>query len=311
MTVRRWTAGLLLFVPVMVGFTVMLAADAPFARWGLHLAAALLGWFVYLIVRQVPGDGAWMGSRWLPMMGVGLVGSTLLAADIDGVNRWHLVGPLRLHCSALLTPLLLVVAAGAVRARPVAMGIMLTACQLVHLAQPDAGQATALGGAGAWVLMKGTTSSAARGLGIANAATGVIVWMCPDPLPPAPFVEDIVAVAFRVAPLVGVLSLLSMIPIALAPLTIAPAHTADLTVNRARTGLALYLAGTIVVPLFGEFPVPLLGFGPSPIVGAFLGLAALETLARPAYVMTDDRVHIPRRPRGASNHPYPFTELRA
>jgi hypothetical protein len=295
----------------MVGFVVMLAGGAPLARWGVHLAAALLGWFAYLIVQQLPGAGAWMGSRWLPVVGVGLVGSTLLAADIDGVNRWHLVGPLRLHCSALLTPLLVVVAAGAAQARPVATGVMLTACQLVHLAQPDAGQATALGAAGAWVLLKGTSSPVARGLGLASAACGAMVWLRPDPLPPAPFVEDIVAVAFRVTPLVGALSLLSMIPIALAPLTIAPAHTADPSVNEARTGLAMYFVGTIVAPLFGEFPVPLLGFGPSPIVGAFLGLAALEILARPAPVVTDDSASNPRKPRGASNDTHRFSELPA
>lgn len=309
MTVRRWTAGLLLFVPVVVGVAVMLAGGAPGARWGVHLAAAFLGWFAYLIIQQLPGDSAWIGSRWLPMVGVGLVASSLLAAGIDGVHRWHLVGPLRLHCSALLTPVLLVVAAGAVRARPVATGVMLTACQLVHLAQPDAGQATALGAAGAWVLMRGTTSFVARGLGIACAASSAMVWMRPDPLPPAPFVEDIVAVAFRVTPLFGVLSLLSMIPIVLAPLTIAPTH-ATASVNQARTGLALYLVGTMAVPLFGEFPVPLLGFGASPVVGAFLGLAALEILARRAQVAPDDRAPIPRTPRGASNAPHRLAELR-
>jgi hypothetical protein len=310
MTVRRGTAGLLLFVPVLVGFAVMLAGGALFPRWGVHLAAALLGWFAYLLVQRLPGDGAWLRSRWLPMVGVGLVGSTLLAADIDGVNRWHLVGPLRLHCSALLTPVLVVVAANAVRARPIATGAMLSACQLVHLAQPDAGQATALGAAGAWVLMKGTTSRTARGLGIAIALSSAIVWLRHDPLPPAPFVEDIVAVAFRVTPLLGVLAVLSMMPIALAPLLVAPAHTADPTVNASRIGLALYLAGTLVVPFFGEFPVPLLGFGPSPLVGAFLGLAALQILARPAPVVTDGRAPIPPKPRGASNLPHRLTELR-
>jgi hypothetical protein len=305
MTMRRGTAGLLLFVPVMVGFAVMLAGGAPVTRWGVQLAALLLGWLAYLIVRRLSGDGAWTRSRWLPILGVGFLGSTLLAADIDGVNRWHLIGPLRLHCSALLTPVLVVVAAGAVRARPVATAVMLTACQLVHVAQPDAGQATALGAAGAWVLMNGTTSPLAGGLGIASAAFSAIAWMRPDPLPPAPFVEDIVAVAFRVTPLVGVLSLLSMIPIALAPLTIAPAPRAAPTANNARTGLALYLVGTMVVPFFGEFPIPLLGFGPSPVVGAFLGLAALEILARAQQIVTDDdRATLPRNMRGDSNAPH-------
>ena len=311
MKVRRWTAGLLLFVPVMVGFAVMVVGGAPAARWGVHLAAALLGWFAYLIIQQLPGEGAWVGSRWLPVVGVGLVGSTLLGADIDGVNRWHLVGPLRLHGSALLTPLLMVVAAGTVRARPIATGVMLTACQLVHLAQPDAGQATALGAASAWVLLKGTTSPVARGLVIASAVSSALVWLRPDPLPHAPFVEDIVAVAFRVAPLVGVLALLSVIPLVLAPLANAPAHATDPAVNDARTGLALYLAGTIVVPFFGEFPVPLLGFGPSPMVGAFVGLAALEILARRAETVTGTHASSPQEPRGASNVVHRLTELRA
>jgi hypothetical protein len=178
---------------------------------------------------------------------------------------------------------------------------MLIACQLVHLAQPDAGQATALGAAGAWVLMTGTTSPAARSLAIASAASSAVVWMRRDPLPPAAFVEDIVAVAFRVTPLLGALALLSMIPIVLAPLTIAPAHMAHPTVNKARTGLSLYLAGTIVVPFFGEFPVPLLGFGPSPVVGTFLGLAALEILARRAQVVTDHPAPISPKSGDASN----------
>ncbi|HEX6277252.1 MAG TPA: hypothetical protein VFZ53_29625 [Polyangiaceae bacterium] len=264
---------------MLVGFAVMLAGGAPLARWGVHLVSALLGWFAYLIVRRLPGDGGWTGSRWVALASVAVIGSTLLGASVDGVLRWHLIGPLRIHCSALLAPVLIVAAAGAVRARPVATGLCLTACQLVHVAQPDAGQATALGVAAAWLLLKEASLPVARALGIANAAAIAIAWMRPDPLPPAPFVEDIIAVAFRSAPLLGVVALLSMIPVVIAPL--APTHAAAATTGKsARVSLALYLAGTIVVPVFGEFPVPLLGFGPSPVVGAFLGLAALDALVR-------------------------------
>jgi hypothetical protein len=286
MMMWRRFGGLLLFMPVLVGFAVMLAGGAPLARWGVHLVSALFGWFAYLIVRRLPGDGGWTGSRWVALASVVVIGSTLLGSAIDGVLRWHLIGPLRLHCSALLTPVLIVMAAGAVKARPIATGLCLTACQLVHVAQPDAGQATALGVAAAWLLVKEASSPVARALGIANAAAIAIAWMRPDPLPPAPFVEDIVAVAFRGAPLVGVVALLSMIPIVLAPLASTPASAAAPPGKSARVGLALYLAGTIVAPAFGEFPVPLLGFGPSPVVGAFLGLAALDALVRRHQVAT-------------------------
>lgn len=280
MMVWRRLRELLLFVPVLVGLAVMLDAGAPLARWGVHLVSALLGWFTYLIVRRLPGDGGWTGSRWLALASVAVIGSTLLGAAVDGVLRWHLIGPLRLHCSALLAPVLIVMAAGAIRARPIATGLCLTVCQLVHVAQPDAGQATALGVAAAWLLVKEANSLVARALGIANAAAIAVAWLRPDPLPPAPFVEDIVAVAFRGGSLVGVLALLSMIPLVLAPLAPTLASAASPTGKSARVSLALYLAGTIVVPVFGEFPVPLLGFGPSPVVGAFLGLAALDVLVR-------------------------------
>ncbi len=271
----------LLFLPVLVGFAVMLAGGAPLARWGVHLASALFGWLVYLIVRRLPSNGGWTDSRWLTLASVVVIGSTLLGSAVDGVLRWHLIGPLRLHCSALLAPVLIVVAAGAVTARPFATGLCLAACQLVHVAQPDAGQATALGVAAAWLLVTQASSPLTRAFVVtANAAVIAIAWMRPDPLPPAPFVEDIVAVAFRVAPLLGVVALLSMIPIVLAPLVATPESAAASTGKNARIGLALYFAATIVVPVFGEFPVPLLGFGSSPVVGAFLGLAALDALVR-------------------------------
>jgi hypothetical protein len=300
MMVWRRLGGLLLFVPVLVGFGVMLAAGAPLTRWGVHLVSALFGWFAYLIVRRLPGHGGWTSSQWLALASVAVIGSTLLGAAIDGVLRWHLIGPLRLHCSALLAPVLIVVAAGAVKARPLATGLGLTACQFVHVAQPDAGQATALGAAAAWLLVKEASSPVARALGIANAAAIPIAWMRPDPLPPAPFVEDIVAVAFRAAPLVGVVALLSMIPILLAPLAPTPAVTAAPSGKSARVSLALYLAGTIVVPVFGEFPVPLLGFGPSPVVGAFLGIAALDVLVRRHQVAADSGAPCSSKPSDAS-----------
>ena len=122
MMVWRRSRELLLFVPVLVGFAVMLAGGAPLARWGVHLVSALFGWFAYLIVRRLPGDGGWTGSRWLALASVAVIGSTLFGAAVDGVLRWHLIGPLRLHCSALLAPVLVVVAAGAVKARPIATG---------------------------------------------------------------------------------------------------------------------------------------------------------------------------------------------
>lgn len=246
----------------------MYADGAAPGRWALHLVVVALAWGLWGIARAARRTGRGTGGVEL-LVGLALLGATLRTEGIEGVRRWLPCGALRLHASALLAPLVLVSLARLARQGRVglALGAAL-AVQCVHLLQPDAGQSTAFGLASLVLFVRRGGAGLAVGGGVLGLAIGT--WWRADPLPPAPFVEDIVARGFRQGWGVGGLALLSLLLTALSPLR--PGSRDD----DARAALAMYFAASAVVTHFGEFPVPLLGFGPSPVIGAFVALGMLE-----------------------------------
>lgn len=277
---RRW---LLLCVPVLLGASIMALGHAPLARSGVQLAACVFGLAAYFILTRAPWQFSRGAVRWVGCAAAGVVALTLARSGIQGVQRWHDVGPLLVQPSALLTPALLVLAAAEQVRRPLVAHGLLGLVQVVHLLQPDAGQATALGLGGA--VLAGSVAQPRLKLLVASLylTSGAAAWLAPDPLPPAAFVEDIVSRAFALTPVVGVVALVSLGLLVVAPLSGA---SAERTSRGAAWALATYFAGSLLGPCFGEFPVPLLGFGSSPLVGAFLGLAALRLLETPQYART-------------------------
>lgn len=271
----RAPAWALPLVPLVVGVVVMVLGGAPAARWGLHLGAGVMGLLAYAgaaaIPRRVVGKVAVPGA----VVGIVLVASTLLVAGMEGVRRWHDLGPVKLHLSALLAPMLLVFAASRMRSRPLVAHAVLASLQVVHVLQPDAGQATAFGVAAmVCTVALGTGASRAVWTGLYGASI-VGAWLRPDPLGPAPFVEDIVGRASVMSPLAGVLAAISLVALVAAPWALRRGEKRAERESWSIATLGAYLAASVIVPVFGEFPVPLLGFGLSPVLGAFAGLAAL------------------------------------
>jgi hypothetical protein len=262
---------------VLVGTIVMVASGAPPARMGAHVASGVIGLASYVAVKaarvRVPASGALVAA----FLGVAAVASTLLADGIGGVSRWYELGPLRLHPSALLAPSLLVFAAVHASTRPGRAHVVMALLQVVHVLQPDAGQATALGAAAVVVTLGGPPGPGRTGGALAYGLSIAAAWLRPDPLPPAPFVEDIVWRAFALAPALGVLAVLSLLAFTAAPLVSGGRASLPAAVL-AQRALAAYFVGSLLAAAAGEFPIPLLGLGPSPTVGAFLGLGALERL---------------------------------
>lgn len=275
LTVRlRIPAWVVLLVPIAVGAGVMRAHGAPPARWGMQAVVALAALLAYLALRAAPRLPAWAAG----LAGLFVVG-TLLTPGIEGVRRWYELGPIRLHPSALVSPTLLVVAARHLRGRPGAVHALLLAVQLVHALQPDAGQATAFG-LGALVVTAGTPLPARWRLpALGSLSLAAVAWLRPDPLPPAPFVEDIVERALDLGVAAGAAALVSLGLVAIAPLL--PPRPTGREAAVAAVALAVYLAASVAVVAFGEFPVPLLGFGPSPLLGAYLALAVLHQRPSP------------------------------
>jgi cell division protein FtsW (lipid II flippase) len=288
MSRAAWAGPLALLVPLGTGVAVMIAAGAPRGRWALHLTSGALGLIAYVAVRAAcrSRDRAASGTGRIPVGAIVLsaafagLAATLAAAGLEGVHRWIRLGPVLLHPSALFCPLVLVLAWHRLASHPRSTLLLLLAIQAVHIAQPDAGQATAFGAAAAVLVLgrRALLGAATAALATALAAASVaIAWTRPDPLAPAPFVEDIVSRAFGLGALWGVLALASLILLGGAPLLGCAAGEGLSPALSARTALVVYLAGSLGVVLAGEFPVPLLGFGSSPVIGAFLGLALLAS----------------------------------
>lgn len=301
MRARSLVPALAASTAVIAGVAVMIARDAPPSRWAVQLAAWVVAALLYLALRT-GGPAAARTRQVMPVLAVLFIGASLVAPGIEGVHRWLRAGPIQLHPSALLAPWLLVLAAAptvaaAAEAAPAKRGAELTVpsvalliVQLLHLAQPDAGQATAVaaGAATAALARRPRPGATALALAVAHFVLAALTWYRPDPLGPATFVEDILAHAFALGAPVGLVSVATLLAVAASPILVSgPRRRGDGHQREAgadatpvAAGLAAYLAASMVVHAFGEFPVPLLGFGASPIIGTFIGLAALERVRR-------------------------------
>lgn len=274
----RIPAGALLCIPIFIGAMIMAACDAPVARWGLHSAIGVGGLLSYIAITRAPklSEDARRGAA---VLGFLLIASTQLSGGIDGVHRWLQLGALRIHPSALLGPALLMFAASHRDARPALTHAFLLSVQALHVLQPDAGQATAFGAAAIAILAPRLTAPNVL-LALAYGSSIAGAWLRPDPLPPAPFVEDIFARAFQLGPAVGAVAVISLVPAILSPWLVTHPDTLPTENQPPARALGVYFVISSLVVLIGEFPVPLLGFGPSPALGAFFGLAALQRLCQ-------------------------------
>jgi len=198
---------------------------------------------------------AWAAGRrealpgWVPWLATLGIAATLLAPGLDGVHRWLPLGPLRLAASAALAPWLLAAVAGA--PGPGALAALAVA-QAVHLAQPDAAQATALA-VGALPLLLGRRTASGAAAAALLTGSAAVAWQPADSLQPVAHVEGILELAWRSGPPWFALAA-GALALAFLPLRRSPAAAA-------------YLAAAVACTFGGAFPVPLLGAGAGPVLG--------------------------------------------
>lgn len=271
-------AAWLLLLPIAAGAGVMFASGAPASRYAVQLASGVAGLLLAVAIPRVrklpPRVGAGLAALAVVAVGAPLV----VGASVEGVRRWIEIGAFRVHPSMLLTPPLLVFTARRLERRPWVGHAILIALQVAHALAPDAGMATAVGAAAIALTLAGDPPRRVWMTPVYGASIA-LAWLRPDPLGPAPFVEDIVARAFALSPIVGGLGLVALGCGALGPLMSRGSDRSALE-RATAVALATYFVGLAVVPLVGAFPVPLLGFGASPVIGAFLGMAAFDRARR-------------------------------
>ena len=95
-----------------------------------------------------------------------------------------------------------------------------------------------------------------------------------DRLPPVPHVEGILTLVASTGIPWAVLGLASLL---LLPLPFFASFARSR--NHVALALGIYVAMTVLAPLWGTFPVPVMGYGASPILGYFIALALCDRRA--------------------------------
>lgn len=262
--------GGLSLVALAVGCGVAAASGVPAAVWLRNPIAWTVG-------AAAASGFAWRaGSRTalvvLALAPLGLAAS-LLNAGPQGVHRWIDAGPLHLNVAQVLLPAAIVALAG--QARPWRWLIAALIMALL-IAQPDASQATAFGGALFALIGVSTLTRPARVAGMLVSGVAIAAsWLRPDPLGPVPEVEEIMRLAAELSPVAAVVAWVALIAAVGSPALMRT--PGDGGASRA---LCAYAVLSALMPLIGPFPVPLVGMAMSPILGLWLGVGLLAARAR-------------------------------
>lgn len=266
--------GALSLATVGLGCLICALADVPASIWMRNLIAWAVGLVVALGIASLAGKRA---ATVLLGLAAVLVAASLLGPAQQGVHRWLAVGPLSVNLALVVLPMA-VVALDWTRERATSWGLALILLGLLVL-QPDASQATAFAGAVVLIAFRAPFSKPVR-VGLVTVAAGLAAfsWLRADPLPPVPEVEEIVALAWGLMPVLAVTAVVLILSTSLAP-TLG-ARLAGAGPSGIATPLSVYFLLTAGMTLFGAFPMPLLGIGMSPIVGFWLGVGLLAAQIR-------------------------------
>lgn len=270
--------GLLFLAPlpaIALGAWVAAGHGVSWVAFLPNVAACLLG---SLAARGLGGMGPAVRERAaivVPVVAFLGIAATLLLPGIDGVTRWLPLGPLRLNMSAACAPCLFLGFTASRQGVRLGALVLLLLAQLVHLAQPDAAQASALA-AGVLPLLAGRllVGRLAGGVGAAVLLLiAAVAWTRPDALAPLDHVERILwLTAARGAP--SWLALLLTGFVLFAPLALLGMAKRPLSFPLA-SGFACYLAALVVATFFGNFPVPAVGAGAGPVLGWYAMIGVL------------------------------------
>lgn len=280
----RWSWPLLGVAPACLwGACIMVLHRAPWSMPITNIVAALLGLLGVGLLSPSLISLVLKRPFVVAVFVLATMSATLLDAGLDGVHRWVRLGPIRLHPAALATPLLLLTIVIAWERRKAALTIILIAAGLaLHIAQPDAGQATAFA-AGAILLAAIPDKRIVARLSLVILASlgAFTAWTRPDPLLGVAMVEDIVPRAFAMHAGLGIVAVITLVMLPGAAIGIAQQSKTNRLRRLYGLTLAAYFAASIIVVAIGEFPTPVLGFGASPIWGALWGLGLLERIQDP------------------------------
>lgn len=253
----------------LLGLTVAVGHGVAWTAYAPNIVALVVGTLLLVVARSTGQSRAETLVRVIPVVAAGTIAVSLFGDGVEGVHRWIALGPLHLNASEIFAPwLLLGFRSSRLRVRKAAAVVVVVA-QVIHVVQPDAGQASALV-AGALPLLA-IPSSVTRRFGgvVASVALAlcILAWLRRDPLAPVDHVERIFfltaakGAGWSMAAVVATAFL--FVPFALRSCTL---HLCLAPV--------LFLATMFAASFLGNFPVPVLGAGAGGVL-AWYGLAAV------------------------------------
>jgi cell division protein FtsW (lipid II flippase) len=278
---HRW----LLLAPlpaIGVGAAVAREIHVPVTAFLPNLVALVVGGCATLCFLRVSSNTRQRLLRWLSIAGFLAIAATLVGAGLQGVHRWLSIGALQLNASAAFLPWILGgLASHSPRDRALGLSLVF-AVQLVHFAQPDAAQATALA-VGMVPIIVDQRLAHSRAALIVGAASLIIVactWMRADPLPAVDHVERILVLAFSQS-MASAVTALAVMAALFAPMVFA-LRTRLVVARSLGLAFVLYLGTLVGMTFLGNFPVPVMGAGAGPVLGwcAILAVLALGTPVR-------------------------------
>lgn len=256
---------------VATGCLVAQASGVPASVWVRNPVSWGVGAAIALLLQHFGGRR--VSWAFLAAAPLGLLCSLAGAGQL-GVHRWLEFGPLSVNAAQVLLPPAIVACAEPGRAK----AWVAAACMALLIAQPDASQATAFGGA-LLVLLGSADLQKLPRLGLMTAvvvAVGMSWWRA-DPLGPVPEVEEIMRLAWALSPLAWAVAWAALLAAAASFVLVPPAARGG-----GRRPLAAYALLSALTPLLGAYPVPLVGMAMSPIVGLWLGAGMAAAQARRA-----------------------------
>lgn len=247
---------------IAVGLAIAIDHGVPWPAYAPNLAALVLVAIAAALARLWRRGSTWALAQ-VPFVAVVAIAATLVALGQAGVHRWLGLGRVRLHASGALAPWLLVRCTSWPSWRTRMSRVALVLAQLVHVAQPDAGQATALAIGALPLLLAG--EGVPRRVDVPLAAALLVLaaaaWLRADPLAPVDHVERILVLALAGGWMWTVVAALAITALVL-PLAIAARGHGP-----AAWAAVAYLLATVAVTFLGAFPVPVIGAGAAPVLG--------------------------------------------
>ena len=187
---------------LVIGILAMRQINVGPRAWMINIIATILGLLIWAFGRRLRPPTRRASLACLTAVTIAALLLPFTSEGVVGVYRWVTVAGLRLHASAVVTPVvILCVAAAMSRGISGALAIGATGATIVAL-QPDAAQTISLASGCAVVVASGRTTPT-RNLLLSLAllcAVSVLSFVRRDPLPPVAHVEQIFGIVASKGP---------------------------------------------------------------------------------------------------------------